>query len=157
MISNREQIDLTSRFRSFGFPTGICATQIVWPSDSTKKGPWGPLSADCMTSPKGNARCDGPGPRRNGIVLRRWGGGKPRVSSSLPASEPLPLGRENSSLLLTHIPLPQMPLPLVLPDSGFSFYPWSNETSYYLVLIWNEIEGSVSEGTLALGVLGSSS
>ena len=45
-----------------------------------------------MTNPKGNANRDGPGPGGNSIVLRGWGGGKPRVSDGPPAFEPLSLG-----------------------------------------------------------------
>lgn len=134
IISIHEQIDLTSLFQIMWLSYRYlchpnCLIQWLCKERSLR-----PPSADCMTNPKGNANRDGPGPGGNSIILRGWGGGKPRVSNSQPAFEPLPLGWENSSRLLIHILLPNI-LPVVLPDSGFSFYPWS----YYFVLIWHEI------------------
>lgn len=118
-------------FRSFGFLAGICATQIVWSSESERS--LRPPSADCMTNSKGNASRDGPGPGGNSIILRGWGGGKPRVSNSKPAFDPLRSGWK--IVLFYSNPLLPNILPLVLSDSGFSFHTWSNSRSYYWVTI----------------------
>lgn len=114
-----------------------------------------PPSADCMTNPKGNASRDGPGPGGNSIILRGWGGGKPRVSNIKPAFEPFFPRMGNSSLLLLYpISFLWYRLTLVLAsthDLIQELIIWSPSA------IWNEIRLWTHEWTSALDFAGSSS
>lgn len=130
MINNKKTTALC--LRTFGFfCRNLCHPNcLIW--WICKERSLRPPSADCMTNSKGNASRDGPGPGGNGIILRGWGGDKPRVSESKAAFDLLLLWE----LVLFYLcSLLAGILPLVLSDSGCSFHMWSISRSYYWVTI----------------------